>query len=65
MTSPRHHRLVLSYLGESHYHRLDTLNDQRPACDPRRIRGVPSIRVSAERKGLTPCPDCWPDEADR
>lgn len=53
-------RLVVSYLGEDHYHRSDEEDDMRPACHPERIRGVVAIRTEAERRGQTPCPECWP-----
>lgn len=54
-------RLVLSYLGETVYHCPHPDDDQRPWCRPSRIRGVPQMRTQAERYGLTPCPDCWPE----
>ena len=53
-------RLVLSYLGETHYHRPLETDQERPACKPTRMRGVIAMRVRAERDGQTPCPDCWP-----
>lgn len=56
-------RLVLSYLGEEHYHRALESDPHRPACQPTRMRGVPSMRISAERHGQTPCPTCWPEPA--
>lgn len=52
-------RLVLSYMGEDIYHRGAEGDDLRPACQPARIRGVPTMRVSAERRGLRACPRCW------
>lgn len=52
-------RLVLSYMGEDIYHRSTEDDDLRPACQPARIRGVPTMRVSAERRGLRACPLCW------
>ncbi|MFP3913625.1 MAG: hypothetical protein ACLFWM_02025 [Actinomycetota bacterium] len=52
-------RLVLFYMGEGIYHRGSEGDDQRPACQPSRIRGVPTMRVTAERRGLRPCPLCW------
>ncbi|HSJ35151.1 MAG TPA: hypothetical protein VLB85_08875 [Acidimicrobiia bacterium] len=53
-------RLVLVYLGEKVFHRCWPEDDQRPACRTSRIRGVPMMRVFAERDGLDACPDCWP-----
>lgn len=52
--------LVLSYMSEQHYHRTHPDDDLRPACRPERIRGVVAIRSEVERKGQTPCPECWP-----
>lgn len=57
-------RLVLSYMGEDVYHRTSRDDDLRPACRPTRIRGVPTIRVMAERQGKSPCSLCWPAEAN-
>ncbi|HUG08367.1 MAG TPA: hypothetical protein VMP13_05670 [Acidimicrobiia bacterium] len=54
--------LVLSYLGEENYPRSHPDDDLRPLCRPRRIRGVMAIRMDVERRGLGPCPDCWPEE---
>jgi hypothetical protein len=54
-------RLVLSYLGEAHYHRPSPDDQDRPACTPKRMRGVTAMRVLVERDGQTPCPTCWPD----
>ncbi len=54
-------RLVLSYLGEDHYHRMWEEDVERPACSPKRMRGVASMRVRAERDGQTACPRCWPE----
>lgn len=62
MTKSSLDRIVLSYLGEDHYHQRDSDDDMRPACQPQRIRGVTAIRTEAERRGQTPCPKCWPDE---
>lgn len=64
MTTTPSERLVLSYLGEKTYHKASQEDDLRPVCEPRRIRGVPMMRVFAERDGLDPCPRCWPDEDD-
>lgn len=58
MTEPP--RLVLSYLGEDVYHRSSVDDDLRPACRPSRIRGVPTMRVRADRQGQRACPLCWP-----
>ncbi|MFO7293895.1 MAG: hypothetical protein FWJ92_12960 [Actinomycetes bacterium] len=58
-------RLVLAYLGEDVYHRGLPEDDTRPACQPMRLRGVPAMRVTAERRGLRPCPECWPEAAQR
>lgn len=63
MTAPTE-RLVLSYMGEPHYHRPSPDDDLRPACEPTRLRGVPAMRVTAERWGQTPCPRCWPPSPD-
>ena len=58
-------RLVLAYLGEKIYHRGSADDDLRPVCRPTRIRGVPMMRVFAERDGLSPCSNCFPpSEAD-
>jgi hypothetical protein len=54
-------RLVISYLGEAHYHRSMPEDELRPACRPTRMRGVLSMRVRAERAGQIPCPECWPE----
>lgn len=54
-------RLVLSYMGEPHYHRPSDEDQVRPACQPKRMRGVTAMRVLAERDGQTPCPLCWPE----
>ena len=54
-------RLVLSYMGESHYHRMLEEDAERPACTPKRMRGVASMRVLAELHGQTACPLCWPE----
>jgi hypothetical protein len=54
-------RLVLSYLGEKHYHRMWEEDAERPACTPKRMRGVASMRVRAELYGQTACPLCWPE----
>jgi len=54
-------RLVLSYMGDSTYHRSHRDDDLRPACRPERIRGVMSMRFHAERDGRRPCVLCWPD----
>lgn len=59
-TEPRQDRLVLSYLGEKIFHRVLPGDESRPACDASRIRGVPMMRIKAERIGLTRCPRCWP-----
>lgn len=64
MTEKDLDRLVVSYLGEDHYHRSDEKDDMRPACHPERIRGVVAIRTEAERRGQTPCPECWPSKTD-
>lgn len=53
--------LVLSYMSEHHYHRSHPDDDLRPACRPERIRGVLAIRTEVERRGQTPCPECWPN----
>jgi len=53
-------RLVLSYLGEDVYHAPSEDDGARPRCLPRRIRGIPAMRVIAERHGQSPCPRCWP-----
>ena len=55
-------RLVISYMDDDHYHREHPDESSRPACDAKRIRGVPAIRTEAERRGQTPCPKCWPEE---
>ena len=57
-------RLVLSYLGETVYHCPHPDDDQRPLCNPKRIRGVPQMRVRAERYGLSACPKCWPEATE-
>lgn len=57
-------RLVLSYMGEDVYHRSSTDDDLRPACRPSRIRGVPTMRLMAERQGKSPCLLCWSAEAN-
>lgn len=62
MTFNPNERLVISYMGEEHYHREDPGKELRPACEPARIRGVPAIRTQVERRGQKPCPKCWPDE---
>ncbi|MEX0756559.1 MAG: hypothetical protein WD532_04785 [Acidimicrobiia bacterium] len=54
-------RLVLIYMGEPHYHRPLETDESRPACQPKRMRGVTGMRVLAERDGQRPCPSCWPD----
>src|SRR5690606_30055131 len=56
-------RLVLAYLGEHVYHRGLPEDDTRPAGQPMRLRGVPAVQVSAKRRGLRPCPECWPAAA--
>lgn len=61
MTKSSLDRIVLSYLGDDHYHASLPDDDLRPVCQPERIRGVPAIRSEAERRGQTPCPSCWPD----
>lgn len=61
MTNSPPDRLVLFYLGDTHYHRGDPEDGLRPACRPERIRGVTAMRVRAERDGLAPCPLCWPE----
>ena len=53
-------RLVLSYLGEAHYHRRNPDDDERPVCQPKRARGVLALRFKVERDGQDPCPLCWP-----
>ncbi len=63
MSTPPHDRLVLAYFGDRFYHRGSVDDDQRPACAPRRIRGVPMMRVFARRDGLQPCPDCYLEAA--
>jgi len=64
MTSSPSEKIVLSYLGERHYHRGSEGDDLRPACRPERIRGIPSMRIHAEhRDGLSPCERCWPESA--
>lgn len=63
-TEPRQDRLVLSYLGEKIFHRVLPGDEARPACEPSRIRGVPMMRVRAERIGLIRCPRCWPEESE-
>lgn len=55
-------RLVLAYMGEPHFHRPLESDQERPVCNPKRMRGVVAMRVRAERDGQTPCPNCWPDE---
>jgi hypothetical protein len=55
-------RLVLSYMGEPNYHRMSDADSERPACTPKRMRGVTAMRVRVERDGQTPCPLCWPDD---
>lgn len=55
-------RLVISYMDDDHYHREHPAETSRPACDPKRIRGVPAIRTQAECRGQTPCPECWSDD---
>lgn len=52
--------LILTYMSESHYHRRSDDDDMRPTCRPERVRGVLGIRREAERRGQTPCPQCWP-----
>jgi hypothetical protein len=54
-------RLVLSYMGEPHFHRSLESDPRRPACDPKRFPGVAAMRVRAEHHGQSPCPLCWPD----
>jgi hypothetical protein len=54
-------RLVLSYLGEAHYHRRKPDDDERPVCQPKRLRGVLAQRFKVERDGQDPCPLCWPE----
>ena len=54
-------RLVLSYMGENHYHRCSQEDPNRPACQPERMRGVTGMRVLLERHGQTACPLCWPE----
>ena len=61
MTDSSKDRFVLSYMSEDHYHRIDSDDDMRPACEPERIRGVLAIRTQVERRGQTPCPRCWPE----
>lgn len=62
MTGPRPtDSFVISYMSEDHYHRSHPDDDQRPVCQPKRLRGVLAIRTQAERRGQTPCPDCWPE----
>ena len=53
-------RLVLSYLGEDHYHRGGEEDALRPACSPARLQGIIASRTKVEREGQTPCPACWP-----
>lgn len=60
MTDSPNDRIVISYMGDDHYHREDPGQAQKPACNPQRIRGVPAIRTEAERRGQTPCSRCWP-----
>lgn len=55
-------RLVLSYMGDDHYHRSHDEDNLRPVCRPTRIRGVVAIRFEAEKRGQEPCPECWPSE---
>jgi hypothetical protein len=62
MTDTPTDRFVLCYMSEDHYHRGHEDDDMRPACRPTRIPGVLSIRSEAERRGLTPCPECWPQK---
>lgn len=52
-------RFVLNYMSEDHYHRSHPDDDLRPVCHPTRLRGVMTIRTEAERRGLSPCPECW------
>lgn len=59
MTNGPSDRLTLVYLGEDVYHRSHDDDDLRPACTPRRMRGVLAMRVRAEHRGLTACPRCW------
>lgn len=61
MPDPSTTPLVLVYLGEPAYHRGHDTDDLRPACTPRRIRGVLQMRVRAETDGLVPCARCWPN----
>lgn len=63
MTDSSKDRFVLSYMSEDHYHRIDSDDEMRPACEPERIRGVLAIRTQVERRGQTPCPRCWPENA--
>lgn len=63
-TSQPEERLVLSYFGEKVYHRSSPDDASRPACRPTRIRGVPMMRVKADKDGLSPCPLCWPPDQD-
>jgi hypothetical protein len=55
-------RLVLSYLGEDHYHRRHADDDLRPVCQPKRLRGVLVHRLRLEREGQSRCPACWPED---
>lgn len=52
-------RLTLVYLGEDVYHRSHADDDLRPACTPKRMRGVLTMTVRAANRGLSPCPRCW------
>ena len=54
--------LVISYIGEDHYHREHAERPSRPACDPGRRIAAPALRTQAENRGNTPCPECWPNE---
>lgn len=61
MTAAPLERLVISYMSDDHYHREHPDETSRPACDVTRIPGVMAMRAQAERRGQTPCPECWPE----